>query len=674
MGPPSSPRYAILGTIYALLMHTTHASPVPHDPDHPTTHRDNSSLPVHISTGVFSSEIKMNFHDSSIPLIYEMPLPNMRTLQHYSVIPPNAKLPSIVVLNEILEQTHGMLDRLLPMQEPRSTRTRRSIEVIADFYSWCCGQAKQSDVDQLFVHEKSLDSFATAVKSQLHRDHSFLVSQHKIDNDFQNKVEKALNFSVASFSNVSNLLVRAGQGMESQINSEAMGLVQVAVTMHAISSSSAWLKTISDCRNGLIPTSVVNPQLLIRDLRLLNSSLVSKSQNLAVPAESISIYLTQPIASCLISSTKIIVTIKVPTVQRDTVYSIMRIHPLPFAFEDNVCQVKLDTNFVIIINETSAIPLGQSELSQCDPAHSSLCRVSRYSKHTFHSALCISSALSTYPMFSSIQKYCSLTCSHTRYPTTIIQQVDANTFLLVHPNLPITVECHGKKSQNITYRKEIGHLRLILPCRCRATIPSSHSEDEIIITPDFPCSTQAPFLMNFHHHILPAFVAMNDHIITDGAISKELNVIINPHWPRFIAHTNISAPGFIKLPVVHPLTTVGTHLSLASACIIIIISIILIYISYRVCGMPMSMITGANAFNNTDAQLIKLTMDGIMLFLFILTFVVVLLILYVLRNAAILHMRRDRVVLSSVKVRAQPKQKKGQTIDSRAPDEIVTRL
>jgi hypothetical protein len=106
-------------------------------------------------------------------------------------------------------------------------------------------------VDQLYVHE--MDSLASAMKSQINRDHSFLVNQYKIDNDFQNKVERALNFTAMSVSNVSNLLVRNEQGMESQIQSEALGLIQVTVTRHAVTSTSAWLKTLSDCHNKLIP-------------------------------------------------------------------------------------------------------------------------------------------------------------------------------------------------------------------------------------------------------------------------------------------------------------------------------------------------------------------------------------------------------------------------------------
>jgi hypothetical protein len=133
-------------------------------------------------------------------------------MRRYSVIPPNAKLPSKVVLNEILEQTLGMLDRM-PSLIAREQE---------GFNSWCCVQAKQSNGDQLFVHEKS----------QLQRDRSFLVSQHQIDDNLQIKVKKAeklfFSFSLASFSNVSNLLVRAGQGMESQINSETMGFIHVA--------------------------------------------------------------------------------------------------------------------------------------------------------------------------------------------------------------------------------------------------------------------------------------------------------------------------------------------------------------------------------------------------------------------------------------------------------------
>jgi hypothetical protein len=512
--------------IFINVIITTHSSPLPAATNSMGNQTINSTLPVHISTGVFSTEVKMNFYDSSVPLVYEMAIPDLQALQHHSTIPPNPKLPSIVTLNAILDETHRMLDHMMPIYNSEQRRAKRSIEYIADFYSWCCGQAKQSDVDQLYVHEKSLDGFTSAIKSQMNRDHSFLVQQYQIENDFQNKVERALNFTAMSVSNVSNLLVRNEHGMESQIQSEAMGIIQVAVTMHAVTSTSAWIKTLSDCRNKFIPVSVIIPHILSKDLKRLNSSLSSRSRTLAIPPEAISIYLTQPLATCLISVNKIVVTIKVPTRQTGTVHKLIRMHPLPFAFDNNVCQINLETNYALQVNG-DIIPLSQFQLPQCDPTHSSLCHVSRYERHTFHSATCISSALSEFTLYSSIQQSCSLTCSHSRWPPTKVQQVDGHTFIIVHPVLPIKVDCHGKESQNFTYRQEMGHLKLVLPCRCTATIPSSPSQPIITITPDFPCAINSPFLMTFHHQILPAFVAVDDHIIGEDSTFENLDRIIN---------------------------------------------------------------------------------------------------------------------------------------------------
>jgi hypothetical protein len=242
-------RTNIIFNIFLNVIITTHSSPIPPAVNDTRNITINST---HLSVSL-RCQVKMNCYDSSMPLVYEMAIPDLQALHHYSTIPPNPKMPSTVTLKAVLDETlcNCMVDHMIPIFNTEERRGKRSIKYIADFYSWSCGQAKQSDVDQLYVHE--MDSLASAMKSQINRDHSFLVNQYKIDNDFQNKVERALNFTAMSVSNVSNLLVRNEQGMESQIQSEALGMIQVTVTRHAVTSTSAWLKTLSDCHNKLIP-------------------------------------------------------------------------------------------------------------------------------------------------------------------------------------------------------------------------------------------------------------------------------------------------------------------------------------------------------------------------------------------------------------------------------------
>lgn len=113
------------------------------------TCEEPSSSPIaQLSTGILVDTVNVIAYESTVPLIYEMELPDLD--QWTRLLTPL----NDTGIGQILNSTHSLALRLLPIfPSPNSTRRRRSIEVIGDFYNWCCGVAQQKSVNQLQLNE-----------------------------------------------------------------------------------------------------------------------------------------------------------------------------------------------------------------------------------------------------------------------------------------------------------------------------------------------------------------------------------------------------------------------------------------------------------------------------------------------------------------------------------------
>jgi hypothetical protein len=146
----------------------------------------------------------MDFYEFSVPLIYEIEIPDVQQLQDYMKIPPNPKLQGLTTLSAILDETKHLLRfaSFAFTRFPASKRSKRSL----DFYSFCFGFATGRSVDQLVAHENSLDEFTSKVKSQLDTEHQYLIQEAAVYNGFQARVERALNKFTSTFSSITSEL------------------------------------------------------------------------------------------------------------------------------------------------------------------------------------------------------------------------------------------------------------------------------------------------------------------------------------------------------------------------------------------------------------------------------------------------------------------------------------
>jgi hypothetical protein len=500
-------------------------------------------LPVRVTAGVHAVQSAMDFYDSSVPLIYEMEIPDTQQLQAYMVIPPNPKLRGLTTLNAILDETKHLLRfaSFAFTSFPASERSKRSLDFISDFYSFCCGFATGRSVDQLVAHENSLDEFTSKVKSQLDTEHQYLIQEAAVYNGFQARVEKALNKSTSTFSSITSELVESEKEIEGQVISIMQGMIQVATMLHHSTTTTTRVQAVSDCRNHLIPSSVVLPASLQTDLKGLATSLENVGRSLTYPINNLDRYFKEPIASCLISNSKIIVTVKVPTRMTADVHKLYQVTPLPFIYEGSACQVSLQVGYALTVND-AVIPLTSQLSDRCDPTQSSLCLVPRYAPFNFYSSACIRALLMSQSSSADLNRVCPLTCMRQATKQTLIQQLNGYRFIVVNPFGPLTVQCKAKEPRTIIYNARIGHIDITLQCFCAAIFRTHQSSFNVTLTPDFPCLSKSQPMEAFHHTIPTHFTTLQNTIITGSTLYQELDGILNTKWPLTVGHQNLSAP------------------------------------------------------------------------------------------------------------------------------------
>jgi len=218
-----------------------------------------------------------------------------------------------------------------------------------------------------------------------------------------------------------NNIKRQEESLEDEINTTAGGLLQTATTLHAVTSTLKHVRIMSDCRAKLIPMFVVHPNSFRADLKRLQTALSFKHKTLAIPPERFYEYFSLPLATCLISPERIIVTIRFPIVQVSNKYGLVQIKPLPFAYNKTVCHIDVPSEFVTKINSTY-IPRSLTQEGQCDPRTSHLCLVQLYSQLSYPIAPCIQSILTGQPTVDELKAMCPLICHTYSRTATIVHQ------------------------------------------------------------------------------------------------------------------------------------------------------------------------------------------------------------------------------------------------------------
>jgi len=120
----------------------------------------------------------------------------------------------------------------------------------------------------------------------------------------------------------------------------------------------------------LLPVFYVRFVWILSDYPRLFNSRISLSQFRLI--DSLSIIICR--SSCLLSSSKVIVTIKIPIQQSFNRNGLVLVTPLPFAYNGTICSISLPSSYVSQMNSTFIV-LNSAQQAHCDPQRSHLCLI-----------------------------------------------------------------------------------------------------------------------------------------------------------------------------------------------------------------------------------------------------------------------------------------------------------
>lgn len=573
----------------------------------------NEPVITKLSTGVYLDPVQIIPYESTATLMYTMEIPSISNLV--------SRLPILQDQNftSILKQCHDLDIASLPnyytKNPTNSLRQKRAIEIIGDFYNWCCGVAKQHSVDVVMQNEQKIDSFLNQVESQVVSEHQFAVSATKVENDHLQKIEKALEELQSVSQTELKTIAEDEEEIDQNIDAINSKLYAMAYSAYHHTITNVWAQTLTDCRRSVLPHFVVSDDLLYTDLKYLSRGLSRKNKELSIPVRTLYKYYDHKLVKCIFTNDSITVALKVPTKSKSSSYKMFHLTALPFLYHNSICQVNIDVDFVAFKSpKPKVLPITSFAEKKCSPLVSPLCQLPRYDTPLHPSSNCLHAIL-TNSTVESINSHCHLTC--VKYIEPRVIALSNVKFAIFAPNSTFELNCENFPEPRNLVVPPIGLFVISLPCKCSLKL------DYEIVEPEFPCIDELDDPE--YHHLIPApFTKLETPIISEHTSFSALDEIINHKWHSTIPHTNISEPPLP--PATHiPLEIhAAAYTSYASSIVLIVVIIIVLVIGIKLfcCLSPVG-----RAMALPDAIAIIHTTTDALSMLFLLTLIIIGLII-----------------------------------------------
>lgn len=261
------------------------------------------------------------------------------------------------------------------------------------------------------------------------------------------------------------------------IFSDSLSIISKIAYRQAINMN--FLKLMQQCRSNLIPSVLIESGVFAQDLVKIVRDLSRLDLQVAIRTTNIHTFMQLPISTCYFSEKAVVIKVNVPYISKETRYRAYALTTQPFLFQQSVCSVNIEDEFIIEKNGREIFALSKQETREC--ASSSLCFVPSYPSVISHTQLCLETILLGKATVSSIREACPHTCSMHNLNKPIILRISAKEFGIIYPNKSISIECAGKKDEVLSTINQVGLLSIKLACDCKVRV------GEIVIKPEHPC-------------------------------------------------------------------------------------------------------------------------------------------------------------------------------------------
>jgi hypothetical protein len=159
-------------------------------------------------------------------------------------------------------------------------------------------------------------------------------------------------------------------------------------------------------------------------------------------------------------------------------------------------------------------------------------------------------------------------------------QLDETQFVIMFPPPTLTLSCKGKTVDEVSHNKINATLQVTIPCGCMLIA------EGLKIKPSYPCQSNMPQKLTLHHLFPGAWIKSTSPIVTNQTMFNDLESIINEHWTTNVSHLTLQPVHYdpLELPI---LVHVSTHLSFFSSAWMIIVTLAMIWLCWRVTHLPL---------------------------------------------------------------------------------------
>lgn len=292
------------------------------------------------------------------------------------------------------------------------------------------------------------------------------------------------------------------------------------------------------CQSNKLSQSVVPPNLLLNDLKILEDHLNSENHTLAIKLKTeLHLFYRLPLTNCIWKNNSLLLKINVPIVKLNTKYIAFKNLPLPMTWENNLCT--FTQNEFTVVQAGNEINIMPHNDNNCNTKSFPLCRISRQKNKHEPEFRCVE-ALFKKMSLENIRKFCEMSCTDATnfvHVTKILH----DTYLLTNIQTPLNIQCRNVSRNSKVPITKIGTIKLTLPCGCALI-----EKEEILISDAFPCDELESSVHPQQIHYIPQIWANLDTIVAkplheEGELEiNNLTAVINTEWQLTLPVYNLS--------------------------------------------------------------------------------------------------------------------------------------
>src|SRR5436190_1075129 len=433
----------------------------------------NDKVSIQIFTGTIFDPTRLIPYESSIPLIFQIPinlnLTNITNFENQRPCQQDRRSKACKIeenLKFILDQIKRqlLLEQTSWKTEEFREKDKRSIShFLGSTFNWCCQLVTESQLAGVIENERDITNSYNNLVDLANQDHeNILLTAHHLNNLSSN----IHNMSDRIHDNINHLQTEINSlKTNPEITNQLYITVQTILKYQYLNFFHDNLRDIkTKCLENKIPKSIIDEETLVKELTSIQNILGKSNQKLAIDYnQNLQAYYKLPITTCAMSQSKITVKLQLPVNFKDRMYKAYTNIPIPLLWMNQTCYVT-KKGIKLLATDINVYVMDQLD-DGCNSKTEPLCLLPRKMSTHEEDHNCINEVLKS-ASIPQLKKKCQFICQDTN-DEPIITQLLPNKVLITNTKQELILNCPERNQSKTLPKNKNGALEILIPCDCQ---------------------------------------------------------------------------------------------------------------------------------------------------------------------------------------------------------------